>query len=73
MRHEVRLLGGKLKIIIFFLPRLSFQISYPTASKLLTPDMTDHQFHTPQTTCYCACENQIEHVISHAVKESNTT
>jgi hypothetical protein len=48
-------------------------IIYPNASKQSKPNMTDPRIYTPQTTSQCACENQIETVISPSVKESNTT
>jgi hypothetical protein len=35
-------------------------------------NMTKLRIYTPQTMCQCARENQIENVISHAAKESNT-
>jgi hypothetical protein len=35
-------------------------------------NMTKLRIYTPQTTCQCARENQIENVISHAANESNT-
>jgi hypothetical protein len=66
MRQEIRLLSEKLKvinIILFFFfnnAKVIPPISYPVASKILITDITDFEFHTPQTTCYYACENQIE-------------
>jgi hypothetical protein len=76
MRQEIRLLNGKLKMIFFFFYNKNEVISpigYPTASKQSKLNMIDPRIYTPQTTCKYACENQIETVISHAVKESNTT
>jgi hypothetical protein len=78
MKQETRLLGGKLKMIFLFFIFINKNevispIGYPTASKQSKTNMTDPRIYTPQTTCQCACENQIETIISHAVKESNTT
>jgi hypothetical protein len=83
MRQEIQLLGGKLKMITLFLKKKKQKtknknevispIGYPTASKQSKPNMIDPRIYTPQTTCQCACENQIETAISHVVKESNIT
>jgi hypothetical protein len=76
MRQEIQLLGAKLIFFFFFLinkNEVICPIGYPIASKQSKSNMTDPIIYTPQTMCQCACENQIETVIYHAVKESNTT
>jgi hypothetical protein len=84
MRQEIRLLGGKLKIIFFFLKNLLLLLllflnnqgyhsnRLPNCIQAFKTNMTKLLIYTPQTTCQCARENQIENVISHAAKEINT-
>ena len=45
----------------------------PKCIQAYKTSMTKLKIYTPQTTCQCACENQIETVIFHVVKESNIT
>ena len=46
--------------------------SLPNCIQAYKTNMTKLIIYTPQTTCQCAHENQIENVISHATNESNT-
>ena len=71
MRHKVWLHGGKLKMIFFFLNQGYLSNRLPKCIQAYKNNMTKLRIYTPQTTCQCARENQIENVLSHAANESN--
>jgi hypothetical protein len=57
-------------IINFFLNNQGYLSNrLPNCIQAYKTNMTKLRIYTPQTTCQCACENQIETVVSHAVKE----
>jgi hypothetical protein len=74
MRQEIRLLGGKLKMIIYIyiLNQGYLANGLPNCIQAYKTNMTKLRIYTPQITCQCARENQIENVISHAANENNT-